>query len=550
VAAQIHTGHLRSVLQLLRTNKLYAKRKKCQLVKERVGFLGHTVSSQGIEVDGNKVEAITRFPPPQSPRELLGFLGAANFFRRFVRHFAHMALPLNSLLKKDRPWVWGEAQQAAFDAIKHALTTAPVLKAADNSLPWIVYTDASDLAIGAVAMQDHGDGPQPVAYLSKQHTPAQRNYPTREKELLSIVTALREWRYYFADSEVTVYTDHDSLRYLQTQTLPLVGRMARWLETTQDYNLKIGYVPGNANKVADALSRVQLSPLVRAELSNEDCATIARIGLSYCCAPAQCASVAVAAVGADLLAAIKACYRSDPVAKAARRALASGEDCSFSLQQGLLYFQGGEEPAHGRLYIPTRRQLRQRLIAEHHDAGPAGHLGRDKTTERLSRLFYWPQLGEHVREYVLTCPSCQMTKPRVGKKPGLLQPLPIPSHAWESTSMDFINSLPRTASGHDAILTCVCTLTKMVRFIPTSSEVTAEGTADLVYRHIWSLFGTPRRIISDRDPRFTSGFWQTLMRLVRTQLNTSTSFHPETDGQTERMHRLVEEILRHYVGQE
>lgn len=254
----------------------------------------------------------------------------------------------------------------------------------------------------------------------------------------------------------------------------------------------------------------------------------------------------MAAIDPELLDHIKKCYRTDEVAKAARQRLAASEDSQFEEHQGLLYVRKGEGPK--RLFIPSGRMLRQLIIAEHHDSGPAGHLGREKTVERLSRLFWWPQMTEHVREYVETCPSCMMSKPRTGKKPGLLQPLPIPAHAWDHMSMDFISKLPTAENGSDGIITCVCMFTKMVRAIETSGEVDAVKTAQLVYKHVWSLFGTPSVIVSDRDPRFTSTFWQTLTRLIKTKLNVSTAFHPETDGQTERMHRLIEEILRHYVN--
>lgn len=535
-----HEEHLRQVLEILRKAKLYAKPSKCHMFQEKVDFLGHMVSSSGIEVDGRKVAAIAAWVAPRNVKELQMFLGAVNFFRRFIRRHAHTALPLTELLKKDRPWIWGDAEQQAFLALQHALVTAPVLHPPDPEKPFILYTDASDIAVGAVVMQDFGSGPQPIAYMSRKHRPAERNYDTREKELLAIVEALKEWRYYFANREVQVFTDHDSLRYLQTQTLPLTGRMARWLECTQEYDLKIGHIPGKQNTMADALSRM---------FPPEDLESVrqANLTMSLSTDSARMAGATVAAIDSELLDHIRRCYRTDAVARAARQHLAAGEDTSFTEQQGLLYVRKGE----GRklLYIPPGRMLRQLIIAEHHDSGLAGHLGREKTIERLNRLFWWPQLSEHVRDYVETCPSCMMSKPRTGKKPGLLQPMPIPAHAWDHMSMDFVSKLPTAEDGSDGILTCVCMLTKMVRVIETKGEVDAVKTAQLVYKHVWSLFGTPRVIVSDRDPRFTSTFWQTLMRLVKTRLNVSTSFHPETDGQTERMHRLIEEILRHYVNE-
>lgn len=176
-----HIQHVEAVLAQLQRVKLYCRLGKCQFFQHQVPYLGHVVSAKGIEVDQSKVQVIKQWPAPNTRLELMSFLGAANFFRRFIRRFSHEALPLTQLLKKDTPYVWGAAQQRAFEALKQALSSAPVLQPPDFSKPFIINTDASELAVGAVLMQDHGEGPQPVAYYSRRHTPAERKYSARDK---------------------------------------------------------------------------------------------------------------------------------------------------------------------------------------------------------------------------------------------------------------------------------------------------------------------------------------------------------------------------------
>lgn len=172
----------------------------------------------------------------------------------------------------------------------------------------------------------------------------------------------------------------------------------------------------------------------------------------------------------------------------------------------------------------------------------------DKTEELVSRYFWWPNLQRDVREYVSTCDACQRNK-AINKRPaGLLQPIPTPADRWEQVTMDLITQLPRTKNGRDAIFVVVERLTKRVVIMATKTTVTAPELAKLFYDNIFKHHGLPSVIIRDRDPRFTSNFWQALFRCTGTTLAMSTSAHPQTDGQTERANRTVEEALRHLVN--
>jgi transposase InsO family protein len=214
-------------------------------------------------------------------------------------------------------------------------------------------------------------------------------------------------------------------------------------------------------------------------------------------------------------------------------------------QDGLLYETRGSEP---RLCIPADNRLRGRILHDHHDAPMAGHLGEEKTLASVKQRYFWPKMTRDVKRYIKTCDSCQRNKPSNQRPAGLLQPLPIPDGRWEDIAMDFVVELPRTKKGHDAILVVVDRLTKRAHFCPTTTDATAPDTARVFIDNIFRLHGLPRTIVSDRDPRFTSKFWKALFEILEVKLKPSTAYHPQTDGQTERVNRTLEQILRAYVG--
>jgi transposase InsO family protein len=194
------------------------------------------------------------------------------------------------------------------------------------------------------------------------------------------------------------------------------------------------------------------------------------------------------------------------------------------------------------VYVPTP-SLRRRCLQEIHDAPYSGHKGVNKTLAAVQRLYWWPGMKAAVTNYVTTCASCQRNKVQ-GKKPiGLLQPLEVPAAQWAEVTMDFITGLPCTAAGHDAIMVFCDRLTKMVHFAACTTTIDAAGAAKLFRDRVVAAHGLPVSIISDRDARFTSDFWKALVGLLGIQHKMSSAFHPQTDGQTERVNRVLEEYL-------
>ncbi|KAJ9525353.1 hypothetical protein QJQ45_003238 [Haematococcus lacustris] len=532
---QEHLAHLRRVLDLLRKHKLYAKLSKCEFGMDQTSFLGHIVSASGIACDPAKVAAVQSWPIPTTVHDVRSFLGLANYYRRFVKDFSTIAAPLTTLTRADGHdkqgvVAWGQAQQSAFDALKQALVSAPILIAPDPSQPYTLRCDASSIGIGAVLSQGTGSAERVVAYHSRKLLPAERNYPTHEQELLSLVEALKVWRHYLLGASFNLLTDNWATKHIQTQPRLDCRRQARWMEVLQEYDCIIDHIPGKQNIVADALSRrsdYQLLSVGRRTQRN----------------PAQVTETTIS-VDQSRLRNIRDAAATDPQYQRHLAAALKGRARQFTVQDNLLYHTGRGTPL---LYIPAG-PLRTDLLCEAHNVPTAGHLGRDKTYLRLSRLVYWPRMAAAVHDYIRTCTHCQRNKSSTTKPFGLLQPLPVPQHRWEQVSMDLITQLPVTSAGHDAIVVFVDKLTKMIHTVPTTTTVSAPELAQLFFDSVFKYHGLPKVIISDRDPRFTSNFWQQLFAKTGTHLNISTANHPQTDGQTERANRTIEDMLRNYVS--
>jgi len=200
-----------------------------------------------------------------------------------------------------------------------------------------------------------------------------------------------------------------------------------------------------------------------------------------------------------------------------------------------------------RVYVPSNRHLRREIIHLHHDTKSSGHPGRYKTAELILRSYWWPRIHADIRQYVNSCDICQRTKAIRAKPCGTLAPNRIPSHPWQCILVDLITKLP-TSQGYDAILVVVDRFTKMIHLIPTYTTLSLEGVARLFRDHVWKDFGIPENIIYDQGSVFVSKFMEALNHLLGIQANPSTAYHPQMDGQTERVNQEVEQYLRVFMN--
>jgi len=245
-----HLDHLRQVLDKLREHKLYMKMSKCSFAQLQLHYLGHIISGQGVATDPSKTADMLAWPIPKTVTDLRGFLGLTGYYRRFVQHYGLIAKPLTQLLKK-KQFSWSHEAQLAFDKLKEAMVTTPVLALPNFAEPFEVETDASDVGIGAVLMQKG----QPIAFLSKALGDSHKHMSIYEKEFLALIMAVDKWRQYLQRQEFVIRTDHKSLSYLTAQNLHSdVQRKA--MTRLMGLQFKVVYKKGKDNVAADALSRV------------------------------------------------------------------------------------------------------------------------------------------------------------------------------------------------------------------------------------------------------------------------------------------------------
>ncbi|KDR23651.1 Retrovirus-related Pol polyprotein from transposon 17.6, partial [Zootermopsis nevadensis] len=256
-----HHVKLREVFEKLRECNIKIEPDKCEFLKVELNYLGHIVTANGVKPDPKKINAVSDFPTPKTQKDIKSFLGLAGYYRKFIDKFSAIARPLTDLLKKDHDWQWSEAEQASFDLLKYKLTHTPLLQYPNFAKPFILTTDASGYAIGAILSQGKLGQDKPIAYASRTLNSAEVNYSTVEKELLAIVWACKHFRPYVLGRKFQIVTDHRGLVWIFNVKDPS-SRLIRWKLQLEEYDYEIQYRAGKRNCNADSLSRYPVECLI------------------------------------------------------------------------------------------------------------------------------------------------------------------------------------------------------------------------------------------------------------------------------------------------
>lgn len=504
-----HLEDLRKILETLKENNLAINLDKCNFCCATVKYLGHFITPEGLRVDPAKVLAITELPSPKNLKHLLSFVQTCSWYRRFIPNFSAISEPLTRLTKKNTPWNWGHSQEKAFSDLKICLTTAPVLKQADETKPYFVKTDASNYALGAVLVQGEGAEEHPIEYASRLLTPAEKNYSTTEREALAVVWALNKFRGYIEGSRVKVISDHQALKWLLSLKTP-TGRLARWALLIQAYDVSIEYVPGKANVVADALSRPHCT-----DENGNDC------GLC---------SVVVDAPSRSPVEIRQEQLKDSHIANIIRALEdVSGENAiywsgkGYVMNNGVLYKynpEGDREDA--QLLVPEHEW--KNTLSVYHDDPMAGHYGSDKTYQRIARRYYWKGMRKFVEAYVKNCIMCQRYKPSNLKPAGLLQTTAV-NQRFETLSFDLFGPLPTTPNGNNWILIVEDLASGWIELFALESA-DAEACAMTMVNEVFLRYGIPRRIHSDNGPQFVSAVMQKMTYCLDIKHTYTPVYHP------------------------
>ncbi|KAJ3560359.1 hypothetical protein NP233_g10892 [Leucocoprinus birnbaumii] len=545
----IHRQHVKEVLRHLRKHGLFAKAEKCEFHSESVEYLGYILSPSGLKMSDDKIKIIKEWPEPKKVKDIQSFLGFANFYRRFIYNYSDIVVPLTRLTRKSVPWNFDDKCRAAFNNLKEAFTSAPILTHWIPDSQIIVETDASDYALAAILSIITDDNEvHPIAFHSRTFNSAESNYDTHDKELLAIFEAFRIWRHYLEGSglPIDVVTDHKNLEYFST-TKVLTRRQARWSEYLSQFNLVIRFRPGRLGTKPDALTRrwdvypkggntgyTSVNPHnFRPVFTHEQLA--ASVRATYLSTPSLRAATILdlEKLHSDILSSL----RDDPVASAH---LDKPEGRWSTDSSSFLRLDD-------RIYVPNVNNLRLRVLQYKHDHILAGHFGQNKTLELIRREYTWPDIRTQVKEFCKSCVTCMRLKSQRHKPYGNLKQLPIPERPWNSISMDFIKKLP-TSGGYDTILVIVDRLSKQAIFIPTHDTITSAELARLFVIHVFSKHGVPSHVTSDRGSEFVSHFFHSLGTALDMRLHFTSRYHPEGDGQTERTNQTLEQYLRVYCN--
>lgn len=541
-----HLGNLARVFERVEQAGLKLQPQKCHLLQSQVQFLGHIISTNGVAPDPQKTEKVKQWQTPQSVKEVQQFLGLASYYRRFIKNFASVAAPLHKLTEKHTIFRWTPCCQEAFDNLKSRLTSAPILALPDWSKPFVLDTDASDTGVGAVLSQVHEGNEFVVAYGSRTLTKSERNYCATKKELLAVVVFLEHFRPYLLGKPFTIRTDHGALIWLQSFKQP-EGQIARWLQKLQEYNFSIIHRPGKQHSNADALSRIPCRQCgqLPSEINQQIIQAVQTSDLSFsiCSSMELQVSQLEDPIIGPILKAKQADTRPDtsPADNLLYRRLAQLWD-QLCVRDGLLYrvFVGQDDQLdHFQLVVPAK--LREDVLDSLHGGVAGGHLGHEKTFNRVKERFYWPGYWNDTRDWCLACHQCSTRKSPTHPRRAPLGTIQA-GYPMQIMAVDLLGPLPESPQKNSYVMVVGDYFSKWMEAIPLPNQE-ASTVANHLIDEVFMRYSVPEQLHSDQGRQFESQLIAEVCKLLHIKKTRTTPYHPQCDGMVERFNRTLLNML-------
>ncbi|CAM8982831.1 unnamed protein product [Rhodiola kirilowii] len=519
--------HLITVLARCVSMNLVLNYEKCHFMVTHGVVLGHIVSHEGIEVDKAKIDLIVTLPYPSIVRDIKSFLGHAGFYRRFIKDFSKKALPLSNLLQKDVPFEFTNQCRAAFDELKEAFTSTPIIRAPDWTQPFEIMCDASDYAVGAVLGQKVDKKPVVIYYASRTLDVAQKNYSTTEKELLAVVFALEKFRSYLLCTKVVVYSDHATIRYLMTKK-EAKPRLIRWILLLQEFDVEIRDKKGIENTVADHLSR-----LVREEDAGQITETFPDEHLYAISGKMPWfAPLVNYLVGGKF-----------PPSYSRAQCLKLKHDAKYYVWDDPYLWKIGVDQILRRC-IPDDEIAS--VISFFHELECGGHFGPRRTARKiLDSGFFWLHVFRDAYDHCKKCDRCQRVGNILARQEMPQVPILV-NEVFDIWGIDFMGPFP-VSCGYSYILVAVDCVSKWVEAKATRCD-DDKTVIDFLRTNIFCRYGVPKAIISDQGTHLCNRMMASTLKRYHVHHRTSTAYHPQTNGQAEISNREIKGILEKMVG--